>query len=78
LQPETGENDEVAAARSAAAETITRVLEQVGVLHPARIDFDEGADGAVRVRVVIEEDVSELLCTLTSDGDLISARLIEL
>jgi hypothetical protein len=78
LQPEPGENDPAAAARSAAAATITRVLEQVGILHPARIDYEAGADGAVLVRVIIEEDVSELLCTLTGEGDLISARLIEL
>jgi len=77
LQPEPGETDQ-ATARSAAAATITRVLEQVGILRPARIDYEAGEAGTVLVRVVIEQDVSKPLCTLTGEGDLISARLIEL
>ena len=78
MRPEPGENDPAVGAPVAAAETKTPVLEQVGVLRPAQIDFEAGADGGVLVRVVIEQGVSELLCTMTSDGDLTSARLIEL
>lgn len=46
-------------------------------MRPVRVDFEDGEGGAVLVHIVIEQGVSELLCTLSAEGDLTSARLIE-
>ena len=78
MAPEPSEIDPAVATRSAAAATITRILEEVGVFNPVRVDFEAGEDGGLSALVVIEQDVCELHCSLTREGDLISARLIEL
>lgn len=61
----------------AVAATIARVLEQIGVGQPVRIDVRAGEGGEILARVILEQDVSELHCTLSAEGDLIAARLVE-
>ena len=62
---------------AAASATIASVLEQVVTMRAERVSFEPHGTGSV-ARIQVAGGAHEILCELNTEGDLLSATVVEL